>query len=100
MRAGEVVADRFEVLREAGSGGMSTVYHAIDRVGGGTVALKVLEGRALDFASRFQREVKALSELVHPAIVGYVAHGDMADGRRYLAMEWLDGEDLHERLER
>jgi hypothetical protein len=100
MRAGELVAERFEIVREAGAGGMSTVYQAHDRIDGRLVALKMLEGRALDFADRFTREAKALAELTHPGIVGYIAHGDTVDGKRYLAMEWLEGEDLSERLQR
>jgi tetratricopeptide (TPR) repeat protein len=44
------------------------------------------------------REGKALAELSHPNIVRYVAHGSTAQGDAYLAMEWLAGEDLSERL--
>lgn len=41
-----------------------------------------------------------LSELSHPGIVSHVAHGQTPDGQRYLAMEWLEGEDLANRLAR
>src|SRR6185369_6254339 len=94
------IAERFEILREAGAGGMSTVYQALDRASGRNVALKMLDLKAGDFAGRFVREAKALSELQHPGIVSYVDHGTTVDGRRYLAMEWLDGEDLAARLTR
>jgi endo-alpha-1,4-polygalactosaminidase (GH114 family) len=36
-------------------------------------------------------EARLLAEIEHPGIVAYVAHGQAADRRRYLAMEWLDG---------
>jgi len=76
---------------------MSIVYRARDRHTGGLVALKVLQG-AEPLAARFARESRVLAELSHPGIVRYVAHGATASGQRYLAMEWLDGEDLAERL--
>jgi hypothetical protein len=47
---------------------------------------------------RFAQEARVLAALNHPAIVRYVAHGDTAQGQPYLAMEWLDGEDLADRL--
>ena len=97
MRSGELVAERFEIAAEAGSGGMSIVYRARDKHTGGLVALKVLQG-AEPLAARFARESRVLAELSHPGIVRYVAHGTTAAGQRYLAMEWLDGEDLAERL--
>ncbi|MGJ8498453.1 protein kinase domain-containing protein, partial [Glaesserella parasuis] len=50
-------------------------------------------------AERFAREALLLSELTHPAIVQYVAHG-VAEGRHYLVMEWLEGTTLEERLGR
>ena len=49
--------------------------------------------------ARFAREAEVLSELHHPGIVRYVAHGRTEPGRPFLAMEWLDGEDLAARDE-
>jgi eukaryotic-like serine/threonine-protein kinase len=97
VRSGELVAERFEVAAEAGSGGMSIVYRARDKHTGSLVALKVLQGSD-QLGARFLRESRVLAELSHPGIVRYVAHGATASGQRYLAMEWLDGEDLAERL--
>lgn len=92
------VAGRFEVLGIAGSGGMGAVLRARDLVTGEPIALKVLRGQ--DAEARFELEARILSELRHPGIVRYVAHGKDADGFPYLAMEWLDGEDLAARLAR
>jgi tetratricopeptide (TPR) repeat protein len=100
MYAGEMVAERFEVRREAGAGGMSVIYQARDRLTGQLVALKVLEDASSAPVQRFNREIKLLAELRHPGIVGYVGNGTMSNGRRWLAMEWLEGEDLRERLAR
>ena len=50
--------------------------------------------------ARFAREVAVLADLEHPGIVRYLAHGDAAPDAPFLAMEWLDGEDLAQRLRR
>ncbi len=103
MRAGDLVADRFELIELAGEGGMGVVFRARDRQGGGDVALKLLrdetawdQGRR----TRFAREARVLAELRHPNVVRYVAHGVDPSNRYYLAMEWLEGEDLATRLSR
>jgi serine/threonine protein kinase len=91
MQPGEVLADRFEILGSAGSGGMGIVYRARDRSTGTTVALKLLHAGGLGSGDRFVREALALSGLKHPGIVRHVAHGATPDGQQYLAMEWLEG---------
>jgi serine/threonine protein kinase len=82
------------------AGGMGEVFRARDRTTGAEVALKLMTRFDESAQKRFEREVGILAELRDPGIVEYVAHGDAPDGRRYLAMEWLDGEDLGERLVR
>jgi serine/threonine protein kinase len=97
-----LVANRYEIERLAGSGGMGAVYRARDSYSNEWVALKVLHAQnaAGQETERFAREAQLLSELRHPGIVSYVAHGQLPDGRPYLAMEWIDGEDLGARLRR
>ena len=97
---GGLFANRFEIDRIAGQGGMGAVYRARDRHTGDWVALKLLHAHAEgpDEATRFSREAALLAELRHPGIVSYVAHGRTPDGQRFLAMEWLDGEDLSQKL--
>jgi hypothetical protein len=93
---GTVIAGRFQITRLAGTGAMGSVYRAHDSLRGGPVAMKLLhEGREhADDVERFSREAELLSELRHPGIVDYVAHGCTPDGQYYLAMEWLEGRDL------
>src|SRR5262245_3431049 len=98
MRAGDVINSRFTIERVAGIGGMGTVYRAHDAVGGAPVALKLLEGTDPARLSRFAREACTLAELDHPGIVRHVDHGQTPSGEPYLAMEWLEGEDLGARL--
>lgn len=79
---------------------MGTVYRARDLTDGATVAVKILTGREVREAERFGLEAAILADLAHPAIVRYVAHGVTEKSDHYIAMEWLDGEDLAGRLER
>lgn len=95
MRAGDVIAERFELERHAGTGGMGEVWKAIDLSSKRTVALKLLTQGA---DARFAREARILSELEHPHIVRYVAHGVTPEGQQYLVMDWLEGLDLADRL--
>ncbi|MFO0762131.1 MAG: protein kinase [Byssovorax sp.] len=100
MDPGSIVAERFEIERLAGSGGMASVYRARDLRTGEVVALKLTHGAQVMDPERFAREAEVLAELRHPGIVRYVAHGQSALGEAFLAMEWLDGEDLEQRLAR
>jgi serine/threonine protein kinase len=99
MRVGEVIAGRFELTGVAGQGGVGTVYRAGDREReGAPIALKVLRARGQASNERFLREMRVLAELEHPGIVRYLAHGRTPDGELYLAMEWIEGENLRSRL--
>jgi hypothetical protein len=96
--AGSLVGGRFEIEGDVGSGGMGIVFRALDRVSGQRVALKILRRPGGEHRARFAREAQLLSEIRHPGIVRYLAHGTSEDGAPYLAMEWLEGEDLRSRL--
>jgi eukaryotic-like serine/threonine-protein kinase len=100
LEVGELVGTRFTVEAQAGSGGMGTVYRARDGMTGGHAALKIVARPRKSYAERFAREARVLAELSHPAIVRYLAHGATPKGLPFLAMEWLEGEDLAARLER
>jgi len=102
MREGDVVADRYRIRRHAGAGGMGTVYEAFDTREGVPVALKMwraapdTEPRA---RSRLRREAQALADIRHPAVVRYVDHGMTAEHGPFLAMAWISGETLADRLQ-
>jgi hypothetical protein len=98
--AGAVVDGRFELERLAGQGGMGAVWRARDGATGERVAVKVMQRAAAAHFERFTREAELLAHLRHPRVVRYVTHGVTDDGQHYLAMEWLDGEDLAQRLAR
>ncbi|PTL79463.1 serine/threonine-protein kinase [Vitiosangium sp. GDMCC 1.1324] len=96
---GTLIAGRFLIEDLAGRGGMGFVFRATDQRTGQTVALKLMKAVTSPAAAyRFNREAVLLSELHHPAIVSYVAHGTSEEGQPFLVMEWLEGEDLARRL--
>jgi tetratricopeptide (TPR) repeat protein len=96
------LAGRFVVEREVGRGGVGIVYRAHDQVSGNDVALKVIALPGVDAGeeARFRREGRILAGLNHPGIVRVVAFGALDEGQPYIAMEWLDGEDLAQRQRR
>ena len=101
MDPGTVLAQRFEIERRVSAGGMSAVFRATDRHLGGVVAVKVLYGRDEgEHRERLYREARVLEKLSHPGIVRYIAHGETAMDKPYLAMEWITGETLGKRLAR
>src|SRR5262245_7354335 len=98
MRSGDVVADRFAIGEMVGSGGMGVVHRAVDRLTGETVAVKILRETDDVTVARFFLEARILAELRHPGIVRYIAHGTTVAGDTWLAMEWLTGESLADKL--
>ncbi|MFH0900972.1 MAG: protein kinase, partial [Pseudomonadota bacterium] len=99
MLTQQCIADRYDIIAEAGAGGVATVYQAKDRVTGQAVAIKVLRGTDPRADQRFLREAQLLADLYHPGIVGYLGHGRTLAGDPFLVMEWLDGQDLADWLE-
>ena len=94
-----LVGGRFELGRAIGAGGMGTVHEALDRQTHTKVALKRLRSKEAVDLERFAREATVLAQLSHPGIVRYVAHSAAGEDA-WLAMEWLEGHTLAERLMR
>ena len=98
---GETVS-HYRVLRVLGEGGMGVVYEAEDVRLGRHVALKFIVHKALDRPDRvvrFEREARAASVLNHPNICTIHDVGE-SEGRHFIAMELLEGENLDKVLER
>ncbi|NUO52276.1 MAG: protein kinase [Polyangiaceae bacterium] len=97
MTPGELLAERFLIEAVAATGGMGEILRARDVDTDARVAIKVMIAASVD-RDRFEREARVLRKLEHPRIVRYLGHGETPGGAPYLAMEWLDGEDLEHRL--
>jgi len=95
-KADELQVGSYIVTDKLGEGGMGKVFRARHRGTGETVALKVVRSALianLVVRGRYAREVQTASTLAHPNIVRLYDSGE-ADGRFYLAMEFVDGIDL------
>src|SRR4051795_10403869 len=93
---GEVLADRYELEELVGTGGMSSVFRAHDRMLDRKVALKVLHEQYTEdeeYVERFRREARSVAQLSHPNIVTVIDRGE-ADGRQFIVFEYVDGENL------
>ena len=88
-----LISDRYQLGDRLGSGGMSSVYKATDRVLERTVAVKILAEHLSDdekFVARFRREALAVAKLIHPNIVQVYDTGVDHD-RHYIVMEYVEG---------
>ena len=97
---GEKVGGRYEIEELVGHGGMSSVYKAHDSLLERHVALKVLHEQYSgddDFVERFKREARSVAQLQHPNIVTVIDRGE-EDGRQFIVFEFIDGENLKERV--
>jgi eukaryotic-like serine/threonine-protein kinase len=99
---GELIAGRYELQELVGTGGMSSVYRAHDRLLERDVALKVLHEQYTadgDYVERFRREARAVAQLSHPNIVTVIDRGEQ-DDRQFIVFEYVDGENLKNLVQR
>ena len=102
MADATLISERYELGERLGSGGMSSVYKATDRVLERTVAVKVLAEHLSDdekFVARFRREALAVAKLIHPNIVQVYDTGVDAH-RHYIVMEYVEGKSGAQLLQR
>ena len=95
-RARNLTMGKYQILEKIGAGGMGQVYKAFHASTERIVAIKVILSRGkIDPAvvKRFEREVKAAAKLVHSNIIT-VFDADQADGRIFMVMEYIKGDDL------
>jgi serine/threonine-protein kinase len=99
---GEVLSDRYELEELVGTGGMSSVFRAHDRLLDRKVALKILHqqyGDDAEYVERFRREARSVASLSHPNVVTVIDRGEQG-GRQFIVFEYVDGENLKRLIER
>jgi serine/threonine-protein kinase len=99
---GEVLADRYELEELVGTGGMSSVFRAHDRLLDRKVALKILHQQYSgdgEYVERFRREARSVATLSHPNIVTVIDRGEHGD-RQFIVFEYIDGGNLKRLIER
>ena len=102
LMAQTLLSDRYELQDRLGSGGMSNVYRATDRILERTVAVKILAEHLSDderFVARFRREALAVAKLIHPNIVQVYDTGIDQD-RHFIVMEYVEGRSGAQILQR
>ena len=103
MNVPQIIAGRFRIEREIGTGGMGTVYLATHLDLERPVAVKIIRrefaGDA-DIADRFLREARTMAKLHHPHAAMIFDAGSLPDGRHFIVMEFVEGETLSQALAR
>jgi len=100
---GQVIADRYHVVKKLGEGGMGQVYLAEHVKMGRRSAIKVMNPAMVhdpDAVARFNREASNASRITHPNVCAIYDFGETPDGLIYLAMEFIEGEPLTDLLQR
>jgi serine/threonine protein kinase len=102
MKEGDVIADRYRLVRVIGSGGMGAVWLAEHTSLKTTIAIKLVHSNLSDHPdvrSRFSREAQIAARLKSAHVVQVFDHGITEDGQPFIAMEWLEGVSVRERLD-
>ena len=100
---GATLAERYEIIRRIGEGGMGAVYEARHSIIGKRVAIKVLLDKFLEneeLIARLLQEARLASSIGHQNIVDVTDFGTTRDGRAFVVMEFLEGEPLSELIMR
>jgi serine/threonine-protein kinase len=94
---GKVLSDRYRIIRKIGEGGMGAVYQAQHALIEKKMALKILFQdltRRPDLIARFLQEAKSASRIGHENVIDISDFGQSPEGLVFIAMEYLDGQDL------
>jgi eukaryotic-like serine/threonine-protein kinase len=101
LQAGQILAEKYRIVRLLGQGGMGAVYEGENTRIRRRVAIKTLHGSVssrADVVQRFEREAQAAGRIGSDHIVEVLDMGDLPDGTRFMVMEFLEGVTLGERI--
>jgi len=100
LTPGSILNNRYRIVSILGQGGMGSVYHAIDENLGSPVAVKENLFLTDEYSRQFQREGSILASLRHPCLPRVGDYFVLPGEGQYLIMDYIDGEDLRQRIER
>jgi eukaryotic-like serine/threonine-protein kinase len=101
IEPGQIIDNKYRVVRRIGEGGMGTVYEGENSRIGRRVAIKVLHAQVAalpEFVERFEREARAAARIGSPYVCDVLDLGDLPSGDRYIVMEYLDGLSFEDRI--
>lgn len=100
LEQGALLRNRYRIIEVLGHGGMGSIYRAVDENLGVEVAVKENLFTVEDYTRQFKREATILANLRHPNLPRVSNHFSIPDQGQYLIMDYIEGEDLQERMER
>jgi serine/threonine protein kinase len=100
LERGSLLNKRYRIVEILGQGGMASVYRAVDENLGVDVAVKENLFTTDEYARQFRREAIILANLRHPNLPRVTDHFSMENHGQYLVMDYIEGEDLRQRLDR
>lgn len=100
LSPGTIINHRYRILSVLGQGGMGFVYQAEDTVLGVSVAVKENLFLSEEYSRQFEREAKILAGLRHASLPHVSDYFTITGQGQYLIMDYIEGEDLRERIER
>ena len=100
LERGALLNNRYRIVEILGQGGMGSVYRAVDENLGVEVAVKDNLFTTAEYARQFRREAVILANLRHPNLPRVTDHFVIEDQGQYLVMDYIEGEDLRQRMDR
>ncbi len=100
LERGTLLINRYRIVEILGQGGMGSVYRAVDENLDIDVAVKDNSFTTEEYARQFRREATILATLRHPSLPRVTDHFVIEDQGQYLVMDYIEGEDLRQRMER
>jgi serine/threonine protein kinase/Tol biopolymer transport system component len=100
VERGSLLNNRYQIIEILGQGGMGSIYRAIDENLGVDVAVKENLFTTEEYARQFRREAVILASLRHPNLPRVTDHFVIEGQGQYLVMDFIEGEDLRERIDR
>jgi serine/threonine protein kinase len=100
LERGSLLNRRYRIVEILGQGGMASVYRAVDENLGVDVAVKENLFTTDEYSRQFRREAVILANLRHPNLPRVTDHFAIENQGQYLVMDYIEGEDLRQRLDR